>query len=194
MSELSLPPQFTTALQSLHRWLEDNKIPYTIIGGVAVSLIAQPRATQDIDACVWLESEDLSALLESGQKYDYVPRITDVLSFAKRARVLLLEHETTGTKADISMASLPFEREMISRASIVRAGDVELRIPRAEDLIVLKAVAHRPRDIADIESILTTHDDLDLNWIIQRTEEFALVLESPEILADLKTTIRRVGK
>ncbi len=57
MGKPDLPGGFVSALQSLTRWLEVEEIPYSTIGGVAVSLIAQPRATQDIDAVIWLEEK-----------------------------------------------------------------------------------------------------------------------------------------
>jgi hypothetical protein len=60
MPESGLPAAFLTTLQSLVDWLESQRVPYVAIGGVAVSLLAQPRTTQDIDAMIWLENLEKS--------------------------------------------------------------------------------------------------------------------------------------
>jgi len=52
-----------------------------------------------------------------------------------------------------------------------------------EDLIILKAIAHRKRDFIDIDSMQ--------NWI----QQFADALESPEILSDFESLLEnRSGK
>lgn len=40
-------PHLSNTLRSLVEWLARQKIPYVIIGGVAVSLLAKPRFTQE---------------------------------------------------------------------------------------------------------------------------------------------------
>ena len=55
---------------------------------------------------------------------------------------------------DIALGALAFEAEMIERAVEVDfEPGVALRICAAEDLLVLKAFADRPRDQADVLSI-----------------------------------------
>jgi hypothetical protein len=48
------------------------------------------------------------------------------------------------------------------KGSIGGLGGVRVPLPIPEDLIVMKAVAHRPQDLADIESILVAHPKLNL--------------------------------
>ena len=83
---------------------------------------------------------------------------------------------------------------MIARSSIIDAGRLKLRIASAEDIVAMKAVARRPRDIVDIESILNVQRHLDLDYIRQRLREFSSVLEMPEILDDFERLIRRMAK
>jgi hypothetical protein len=116
MSESILPEAFVEALWQLASWLTESKIPHVTIGGVAVSLIAQPRATQDIDAVIWLKHEGWESFVADAQVHGFEPRINDALEFARRSRVLLLRHRAAGINVDISCGALPFEREMIDRA------------------------------------------------------------------------------
>jgi hypothetical protein len=164
-------------------------VPHATIGGVAVSLIAQPRATQDIDAVIWLEDARWKSLLDSSRLYGFEPRIPDALEFAGRARVLLLRHQTSGISIDLSCGALEFELEVIERAASIVIGALRLKVATPEDLIIMKAVAHRPRDLADIESVLNANPTTDLERVRCRVSEFASVLEAPEILNDLEAIL-----
>ncbi len=74
------------ALRALNDWLRSRQIPHTLIGGVAVSLVAEPRITKDIDAIVWLDYENWPEFLASGASFGFVPRMVDALDFAQLRR------------------------------------------------------------------------------------------------------------
>ena len=61
-----------------------------------------------------------------------------------------------------------------------------------EDLIIMKAVAHRPKDMADIAALVDANRDLDLAQIEIWVRQFAEVLELPEVWDDLAVLLRRV--
>lgn len=191
MPERKLPENLATALQSVSAWLEAERVPHATIGGVAVSLLAQPRTTEDIDAVIWLDVERWESLLSSGEKYGIVPRISDPLNFARNSRVLLLQHQPTGIGIDLSCGALPFEQEMIERAVSVRIGDLTLQIPTPEDLVITKAVAQRPQDLADIDSIVRTTATLDQQRIRHWVSQFAEVLEMPEIAESIEARLQK---
>jgi Domain of unknown function (DUF1814). len=187
--EKSVPSVIVAALQALTEWLAKERIPNAIIGGVGVSLVAQSRITKDIDAVIWVDRDQWEALIHSAVSHHFIPRITDPLAFASRARVLLLTHETTGLDIDLSFGALPFEREMIDRAKTVVVGTLSVRVATPEDLMITKVVASRPKDLADLELILDVHRDLDLERVRRWTHEFAAVLEMPEIEENLERVL-----
>jgi hypothetical protein len=190
MTEHKIADEFIQALQSLFDWLEAERVPGTSIGGVAVSLLAQPRVTQDIDVVIWLEAGRWESFLLSGEKYGIIPRIDDALEFARRARVLLLRHRSSGVYIDISMGGLEFEREMIERAVTLDLGNLTLKVPTPEDLMITKAVAQRPKDIADIDAIASANPNLDTERIRYWVEQFASALEMPEIASSVENVLR----
>ena len=69
----AFPNPITEAIGALYYWWSSQRIPYTLIGGVAVSLVAEPRVTKDIDAVVWLEAERWPEFVDSGTSYGFVP-------------------------------------------------------------------------------------------------------------------------
>ncbi|HYG78824.1 MAG TPA: hypothetical protein VD861_00470, partial [Pyrinomonadaceae bacterium] len=103
MPDVSLPAAFIAALRGLADWLDAGQVPYSAIGGVAVSLLAQPRTTQDIDAVIWLDADRWEAFLRAGESHGIQPRLSDALEFAARSRVLLLRHRS-GVSLDLSSA------------------------------------------------------------------------------------------
>jgi hypothetical protein len=167
--------------------LKDAGVPNALIGGVAASLIGRPRTTADVDALVWLEDEaSWAPLVKQLGAGGIRPRRKDALAFAHATRVLLLRHAATGINIDLSLAALPFERETIERSKARKIGSIRVPVPTPEDLIIMKAIAHRPHDIGDIEGILATHPKLDRVRIEKWVAAFADFLASPELLATVK--------
>ncbi|MEN4011256.1 MAG: nucleotidyl transferase AbiEii/AbiGii toxin family protein [Chloroflexota bacterium] len=152
-----------------------------IIGGIAASLLGTPRLTVDLDAVLLLGAEDLPRLLLEAAKQGIEPRIADPIAFAKKNRVLLLRHVMSGTDIDLSMGILPFEAEMVERSRVIDLGIIQLRLPTPEDLIIMKAVAHRPKDLADIQAIAASHPALDKKHIQYWVEQFGEALDLPDL-------------
>lgn len=166
------------ALQNLLAAFEDQGV---IIGGIAASLLGTPRYTVDLDAVFLLNIADIPRLLQIAAVQGIEPRIPEAESFARKNRVLLLRHVASGTDIDLSLGVLPFEVEMVERSAVVKVGPLELRLPTPEDLIIMKAVAHRPKDLADIQAIAASHPELDKERIRLWVEQFAEALDMPEL-------------
>jgi hypothetical protein len=170
--------------------LERAKIPACVIGGLAVQRWGEPRATQDVDLTALApfgeESRTLDVLLSA-----FEPRVPDAREFAERYRVLRLRSDE-GIGIDVSLAALPFELEVLVRSVdwLVEPG-VSLRICSAEDLLVYKLIAARPRDLADIEGIVRAqHSWLDIGRVRANTSELAEALEAPDLLAPFEAALR----
>ena len=189
MSEPQLPHSLLRVLASLTEWFKDQHVSYAIIGGAAIGFLAQPRATQDIDAVTWLDLAETAAFVKSGARFGFVPRISDPIEFAHKSRVLLLQHNQTKIDVDISLGTLPFEQEMIERAIEFTTPELTVQIATPEDLIISKAVAHRKRDLLDIDNLVSVYPNLDLARIRHWVGQFADVLESPELVSDLESLL-----
>lgn len=178
------------ALKDLVRWTEDQGVPAVVIGGVAAGILGRPRVTHDVDALVRLDHSRWEAFLAAGARFGFVPRVNDALAFAERVRVLLVRHQPSSVEVDVSFAALPFEDEMIARARRLDMYGMSLAVSTPEDLIIMKAVAGRGRDHADIESVRDAHPNLDLKRIRHWVKEFSAALERPEIVTDLERILR----
>lgn len=190
MAEPEVLRDLSAVLSSLSQWLKDQQVRYAIIGGVAIGFVAQPRATQDVDAVIWIDLDRVDDFLESGKDFGFVPRIPDPVSFARKTRVLLLRHQQTNIGIDLSCGALPFEQEMLDRSTELDVGPINLRVATPEDLIILKAVAHRQRDLIDIDNLLSVHRELDVDRIRSWVREFAEFLDMPELISDLEKLLQ----
>ena len=182
------------ALAALAAVLRSLEAPSMVIGGVAVIAHGVPRLTVDIDATVWSEDVELERLLAALARHGIEPRILDALEFARRRQVLLLEHQPSGTPLEITLASLPFEREALARAATLRVAGVEIPIVSVEDLLVYKAVAWRDRDRSDLEELLALHGSaMNLERVRRLVREFAEVLDDPGRVAAFEEIVARVS-
>ena len=153
--------------------LEKRKAPYLVIGGMAQAVIREPRLTQDLDCIVSVPT----------------PRFTDLLEDLCEAgfdvdRQAALKHmESTGTfsaqrgrwRVDVITAStefeesaLEFEESAFRRAQRIRLYGVEANFPTPEDLILLKLVPGRDKDMLDVKTVIHRHRDrLDRSYLEQ---------------------------
>jgi len=176
-------------LQDLVAWWKAGKVHGVVIGGLAASLLGRPRLTRDVDALVLVEEGDWAEFVAAGVGRGFSLRRDDALAFAQEARVLLMRHQETGIDVDIVFGSLPFEKKAVAQATWMELGGVQAPLPLPENLIIMKAVAHRPQDLADIEAVLAAHPKLNLRRVRRWVREFAAALSMPEILNDLEVLL-----
>ena len=184
------------ALEAVVAALRETGAPAMIVGGIAVIARGVPRQTVDIDATVWAEDLTPERVLALLERREIVSRIADPVAFARERQVLLLRHIPSGTPLEVILASLPFEREALSRATPVDFKGVIVPVATAEDLIIYKAVAWRPRDQGDIERLLVIHGHmLDLERVRRIVGDFADALEEPERIEAFDAILERaLGK
>ncbi len=128
--------------------------------------------------------------MATGGRFGFRPRVPEPLDFATRNRVLLFRHEPSSIDLDISLGGLPFDEEAIARCIHRTVAGVNIPLISHEDLLVMKAVAHRPRDLADIEGILDRNPGLNLERARDWIREFSAALDRPEIFDDFQKIVR----
>lgn len=177
-------------LENVQLFLESIQFKGMFIGGIASSFLGRPRFTNDIDVVVIASTQDVNSIIKSAEIHNLLPRIDDPAAFARKSRMLLLRDKTSQIDIDISLGLLPFEVEAVERRQTIQFGGISLFIPTPEDMIIMKAVAHRPMDMDDIKGIIANYDQLDKKRIFFWIREFTEALENPEIETDLRLLFR----
>lgn len=181
---------FLKPLKAIQRLLEKLDNQGVIIGGIAVSVLVRPRMTADLDAMVLASIDQVPTILALANEEGLLPRIPNAVEFATRNRILLLRHMDTQVDIDLALGLLPFEKEMVQRSQTIELGTLTLRLPTIEDLVILKAVAHRARDMEDIRVVLENQPPLDISRLEFWLKHFAEVLENPAIWDDIKNILQ----
>ena len=177
---------FRAAIEAIQRLLAKFDNRGVIIGGIAVGFLGRPRLTEDVDAMFLLSTQHISQFLTAAKDENIQSRIPNAEEFARKNRVLLLQHSPTETNIDISLGVLPFEEEMVERGIVKSTSTLSIRLPTPEDLIIMKAVAHRPKDLEDIRTIIDKNPNMDIHRIRQWVKSFADVLETPSLWTDIE--------
>jgi len=178
-------PSPSDTLKRLEAALTELGLRFALIGGMAVILRGYDRATQDVDVLVLDVDDVLPLLLAAFEKHGFGFRVADPIDFAKQNRVILLR-APDGTGIDVSMGVLPLELEIIERSTQETLMDgISMPVATAEDLIIMKLVAARNRDLDDVTRLVELYPDLDVIRIRRIVTEYAEALEQPEIVQHL---------
>ena len=150
-------------LADLVEFLSDRQVDFAVIGGIAVIYRGEPRFTADIDLVVLLDVDEALSLVRDLGPSPFEPLFPDVEEIVQKAFLLPLRHTTTDVTVDCALGMTGFERQVVERATPVGVGETELPVATAEDLILLKLLAARPRDTEDAHRIVV-RQAASLDW------------------------------
>lgn len=145
------------------------------IGGQAVLLHGAPRLTHDIDLALGTGPDGIESVLNVCEAVALRPLAPDPARFAEETFVCPALHGASGVRVDFVFATTPFEEGAIERAESVRVGGESVPFATAEDLILLKLFAGRPRDLEDARSVVRRQRALDWRYLARWGGEFASI-------------------
>ena len=175
---------FEDLIARIARELRTAGLAYMIIGGQAVLLYGTPRMTKDIGITLGMDVGRLDSLLPAlvAMGLETIPE--DFRSFVEQTSVLPTREEGSGIRVDFIFSFTPYERQAIARATPVLLGRTKVMFASAEDVIIHKIFAGRPRDLEDVRTILLKNPDLDRMYIRKWLSEFE---KSPQKKGLVKT-------
>ena len=169
------------ALLEMATVLDDLQIRYMLIGGVAVGLWGEPRATLDVDLTLWVESGKIKSVLEAlGARVKL--RTMQPQEIVRRTHVLPAV-ASNGVLVDLLFAAWPIEKQAIDRAVTRHISGKQVRIAPLDYLLFLKLISDRPKDLADAEALILRHrGKFDVAWLQSELSALAESMAQPEIL------------
>lgn len=150
---MTLEEVYSRLLGALH----ETVTPFAFIGALGAIAWGRPRATTDLDLVVLadelrfrrladalkLAGFDEGAGVGPADPSDLLPDIAVFWAGASPA-----------IRVDVFVAKLEFEREVVGSALTARLFGVTVQVARPEAMLVYKALASRPKDLLDLDSIL----------------------------------------
>jgi hypothetical protein len=155
-------PLQTTLIDAVEL-LQSRGIDYALIGGLAATLRGQPRVTAYVDLVIAADVEAALDILSSIEQTKFAPLFDRAEEVVEAAFILPLRHRHTGVKLDLSLGLSGFELQLISRAGRIVIENASIAVAQAEDLIVMKTLAGRPRDDQDVQGIVIAQG-ANLDW------------------------------
>ncbi len=157
--------------------LEKERIPYAIIGGLAVFAYGGERTTFDVDFLVHGEHRANILKISHQLGLKVVHENQEVMQFSGSAQI------------DVLFANRPLSQDMLLR--VHKIGELPYPVVRAEDLIALKIQAYKndaSREFVDKGDILTLMKNVS-NLDFDKIKQYADLFSAWSEISDLKKRI-----
>ncbi len=169
-----MPHVRVASLQSIVKALNDARVPFIVVGGLAVVAHGYGRLTQDLDIVVQLDSASVRAAFAALDSLGYRPVVPVTAEgfadlrqrerwIAEKGMTVLSFHSEQHRETPVDMfASEPFDFEQEYKTCVTEdlAPGLPVRFLRLETLIRLKEAAGRPQDLADVAELRLLNRDV----------------------------------
>ena len=159
---------WTESLRGVRTLFEKTGLRWAVMGGMAANHYrSQTRLSDDVDILVSLSEMDMDAVVDMAarQGWTLVRRLPD-------GWFVRLHHERHGV-IDVIASEMEYQETALGRACHTALGDgTEIPILTVEDIVILKLVAARGKDLDDVESILLSDAELDWGYVRKWANEW----------------------
>lgn len=159
--------------------LDAERIPYAVMGGLAVRVYTIPRATQDVDVTIDIPTDRLEYLRDRLYDAGYsIPPVYDSGWLDRVAGMPLFKvarHVESGDiDVDIFVAESYFQDSILTRRVQLEMDGKLVWLVSPEDLVLLKIAADRPRDRIDVQDLFFALGDLDDAYLDHWADKLAV--------------------
>lgn len=146
--------------------LEQHGVPYALGGALAYGQYGIPRATNDVDVNVFVETDQLGDVFAALRSLGVV--VDDVAARTAAEREGLIVLRLAAFRLDVFTPSIDFAWEAERTRVRQRVGDADVWFLSAEALCVFKLLFFRGKDVVDLERLIAVHGRaLDVAYVRQ---------------------------
>jgi hypothetical protein len=125
-----------------------------VFGAQAVLVHGRPRLTADVDAAVDAAGAEPAAVAGAVAAHGFALRFPLSDEHLRDARLLPLLHAPTEMPLDLVLTSGELDRAFVDRARPRDVGGTLVPVISAEDLVAMKVLAGRRKDLEDVRGVL----------------------------------------
>lgn len=144
MAQRQLPEDFKDFI----KFLNANKVKYLLLGGWAVGLYGNPRATKDIDFLIAVDDTNLRRFRKA--MYEFGAPTIDIAIFKEKGNFFRMGRPPIQIDIISDAAGIDI-KSCYSRRQIIKTEGLEISVISKDDLIKNKKAAGRHRDLDDAE-------------------------------------------
>ena len=132
---------------------ETERIPYALVGGVAIAFHSVPRFTKDIDILIEPEVLDrVSEVLKSKGYFESTsPRTFKNTKLTMHRFMKIVDGDEM--LIDVLVSGTERHSEIVANAVDAESAEVKVKLASKEDLVWLKRLRNSKQDQADIEGL-----------------------------------------
>lgn len=176
-------------IKKLVVFLNKGKFEYVIIGGVAVGVLGEPRTTGDVDVDILLDKDNISQFLNKATNAGFKIDRQRCIETAKLTSVFQINYREF--HIDFIIASIDLEREVFKRKKGIKLFGLKVYLPTPEDLILLKIIPGRPKDLIDAEGIVNRHKGkLDIDYLEKWAQKLCDEAQDMRIWTELQGLLK----
>jgi hypothetical protein len=160
-----------------------------LFGAQAAILHGVARLTADVDVTVELGARSSTELVGALTRAGFDLRIPDVAGFVEATRVLPFVHRGSRMPVDVVLAGPGLEEQFLARAEEREIGGTRVPVASAEDLVAMKVLAGRARDLEDVEAIVRGRRDLDVSRIRSILRLLEMALDRRDLVSEIERVL-----
>ena len=146
-----MDPDFKELLSALNA----HHVKYLVVGAYAVSIHAQPRATQDLDILVQPDADNAAAVFAALTQFGAPLQGLSSADFAECGVFFRIGREPVSVDIFTAIPGVEFEPAWQRRVEAIvdPMSGLSASFISREDLIAAKLATGRPQDLADVDAI-----------------------------------------
>jgi hypothetical protein len=145
----------TDAYKKTVNFLNSNGYRYFIIGGIAAGILGEPRVTADVDVDIVIDKKDIAPFLDKATKAGFEVPVKKCLKSAEQVGVFQISFGDY--HIDFIIASTDLEEQTYKRCKSIQLHGVKAFFPSPEDLILMKIIPGRDKDLLDVKGVIIRH-------------------------------------
>ncbi len=158
-----MPPSIGEVLAALGACFDSLGIRWYLFGAQAAIYHGVARLTADVDVTIVPEPRSTAELVTALGASGFQLRVTGTDDFVARTRVLPFVHSATRLPVDVVLGGPGIEELFLERAETHPIEGVQVPIATVEDVVTMKSLAGRPKDLDDAMGMLRARsDEIDL--------------------------------
>ena len=147
------PAQIASELEKVIYFLHHHRIPYLLIGGMALSLWGRPRTTLDLDFMIQMDEENFGNIKRLFQK-EKIRLDQKWMKWNPLLKGTRLRFRTGQVSVDLMRPRDGQDRQAFRRKRRRKLGNQFCFVVSPEDFVLQKLKVGRPRDFEDALSVL----------------------------------------
>jgi hypothetical protein len=187
----SSPQPVADLLADLARGLGTLGVRWFLFGAQAAIVHGSARLSADVDVTVDLGQRSSRELVDALAREGFALRVTDAAGFVEATRVIPLVHLASRMPLDLVLAGPGLEEQFFAQASERLIGSVRVPVVSAEDLVAMKVLAGRPRDMEDVAGIVRARADLDVEAVRGTLRLLERALDRADLVVELDRILAR---